>query len=468
MATTWIKALHGGGSIAAALDLRIDYAMNDEKTNDGDLITAFKCDPKTAQSEFLLSKKIYERNTGRNQGKRDVIAYHIRMSFKPGEVTPQHVLAIGKELALRWTKGKHQFIVAAHTNTNNPHCHIVYNSTNLDCKGKYQDFKHSAIALRKLSDQICLEHGLSVIEKPGLSKGFNRTEYVGKGKPPSARDILRGIIDEKIIAGMSYIRFISEMKIAGCEVKQGKHLSFKIPNGKKFIRLDSLGEDYSETAIAERLSGKRIVAHKPRVIQTKNENKPNLLIDIQAKIAEGKGEGYAHWAKVFNLKETAKTLIFLQDNGVTTYDELVRRKSEAADDYNKSQKRRKEIDARLADITELQKQIGTYGKTRAVYQEYKAIQNPKKRDAFYNANRANITLCEAAKRYFDSLRLPKIPKIDELKQEYAALLIEKRKLGDIKEKKETMLDWANAKYNVERLFGYDQTAPKKSRDRDER
>ena len=165
MATTWIKAIHkGGGTIAAALGLRTEYATNPEKTDGGELVDSYECDPPTAQAEFLFSKRLYEQKTGRNQGDHDVLAYHVRMSFKPGEVTAEQALALGRELALRWTKKRHQFIVAAHTNTKNPHCHIIYNAVNLDSDGKYQDFKCSAIALRRLSDQICLENGLSIVE----------------------------------------------------------------------------------------------------------------------------------------------------------------------------------------------------------------------------------------------------------------------------------------------------------------
>lgn len=138
------------------------------------MLDSYMCQPFTAQSEFLLSKRPYAQQTGRDQGKRDVIAYHMRMSFPPGEVASEKALELGRELAMRWTRGKHQFIVAAHDNTNSTHVHVIYNSVNLEHNGKWQDFKRSAIALRRVSDQICAEHGLSVIEKPGLSKEHNR------------------------------------------------------------------------------------------------------------------------------------------------------------------------------------------------------------------------------------------------------------------------------------------------------
>ena len=154
MGTTWIKAIHRGGSIASTLKSRINYATDPEKTEGGELVDSYECQPLTAQSEFLFSKRLYEQRTGRDQGKNDVIAYQMRMSFKPGEVTAEKALELGNELAMRWTKGRHQFIIAAHTNTYNPHVHIIYNSVNLNCIGKFQDFKRSAIALRKVSDRF--------------------------------------------------------------------------------------------------------------------------------------------------------------------------------------------------------------------------------------------------------------------------------------------------------------------------
>lgn len=144
MATTWMKALHRGGGISAALSRPVHYVGDPDKTDGGEFIDGYECDPHTAQSEFLFSKKLYEQNTGRDQGKHDVVAYHIRMSFRPGEVTAAQALELGRELAMRWTKGRHQFVVAAHTNTKNPHAHIIFNSVNISCSHKFADFKRSA------------------------------------------------------------------------------------------------------------------------------------------------------------------------------------------------------------------------------------------------------------------------------------------------------------------------------------
>jgi len=267
MATTWIKPLHRSSGISAALGRSLDYISDNDKTDSGELIDSYKCQPQTAQAEFLLSKKLYAQKTGRDQGKSDVIAYHIRMSFKPGEVTARKALELGKDLAMRWTRGNHHFIVATHVNTNNPHVHIVFNSVNLGCDRKYKDFLHSYKTLRRVSDQICLEHGLSVIEKPSLSKGYNREEYLSAKdndssfvKPPSVRDQLRDMIDAQLVIGKSFEDFLADMNKAGCEVKRGKHLAFKIPEGQRFIRCKSLGDDYEDSALVERLLGTRIVA----------------------------------------------------------------------------------------------------------------------------------------------------------------------------------------------------------------
>jgi hypothetical protein len=300
MATTWIKSIHKGSGIAAALGRSIDYIGDAEKTNSSELIDSFMCEHRTAASEFLLAKRLYTQRTGRDQGSRDVIAYHIRMSFAPGEVTAEQALALGRELADRWTKGKHQYIVAAHTNTNNPHIHIIYNSVNLETTGKFHDFKRSAIALRRVSDKICIEHGLSIIEKPGLSKGYNRMEYLGASKPPTVRDQLRSVMDSVLPACKSFDDFLAELKSAGVEIKHGRQLAFKVQGAKRFTRQDTLGENYSFEAILERISGKRVVISAAKNFAPSSSQRPDLLIDIEAKMQEGKGAGYELWHSRFH------------------------------------------------------------------------------------------------------------------------------------------------------------------------
>jgi len=462
MATTWMKTIHIGknGSIASVLENRTEYATNPEKTAGGELIAAYECEPFTVQSEFLFSKKLYLQKTGREQGEHNVLAYHIRQSFKHDEVTAEEALRIGYDLAMRFTKGRHQFIVAAHTNTKNPHTHIIFNSVNLESNGKFKDFKYSAIALRRLSDQICLENGLSIIEKPKPSKGWNRAKYLGEVKAPTVRGKLRKLIDDNIIVGRVLTDFFTALKKAGVEIKSGKQFSFKIPGGTKFTRQDTLGGDYTMEAILERLSGKRVIEVKEKNIAPVVLNhKPNLLIDIQAKIREGKGAGYGQWSRIFNLKESARTLLFLKDNGINSYDELVQKSAAVSAEFNERLNKIKAVDKRLGEISELQKYIGTYGKTRDVYRQYLSAKN---REDFFEEHRADITLHIAAKKYFDSLgygKNNKLPTIAALKQGYATLLAEKKKLyvgyHELKEKRATLL---TAKMNSDNILGINKNA----------
>ena len=499
MATTWIKPLHraGGKNTASALNRSAEYILDPKKTRDGELVDSYECHPQTAQAEFLLSKKLYAQKTGRDQGKNDVIAYHIRMSFKENEVTPEKALELGRELAMRWTRGKHQFVVAAHTNTNNPHVHIIYNSVTLDCDRKYQDFLHSYKTLRRISDQICLENGLAVIENPGLSKGYNREDYLhardsgdgvaGTGKPPSVRDKLRNIIDnqlaqvilaqEKTPHGVAAFEdFIAAMKNTGCEVKRGKHLAFKIPEGQRFIRCKSLGEDYEEVALLEKLSSIRATGQKKSSVAAAQLQssppiqKPNLLINIQSKLQQAHSPGFEHWARIYNLKEMAKTLLSLQENGLDSYDALVEKGDAVSISHNKRSKKIKEIEAKQKEVSKLQKHIGTYSKTKETYSVYRKMKNEPQSawskfrneqhpaEIFYENNRANITLHEAAKKYFDEQGYVrgsgnKLPSIQSLKTEYAKLVAQKKKLwSGYRTERDEMVALKMAKQNVDIFF----------------
>ena len=318
MATTRLMPLHvgKGRSVAQALGRATDYVKNPEKTNGGDLVTAYQCNPSIVDQEFLFAKRQYAAITGRERKDNDVIAYHLRQSFKPGEITPELANRIGYDLAMSLTKGKHAFIVCTHVDRHHVHSHLVFNSTSLDCTRKFRNFLRSAFAVRKISDMLCLENGLSVIEKPKPSRGSYAT-WLGEAKPPTVRRQLEDLIDAALGHGCKdFNSFLAAMKAAGVEVKRGKHLAFKIPSAKRFLRCDSLGADYSEAAIMERISGKRIGAPKAKAAASA---KPNMLIDIQAKIQQANSPGFERWAKRFNLKEMAKTVVYLRENGLMDF-----------------------------------------------------------------------------------------------------------------------------------------------------
>jgi hypothetical protein len=471
MATTTLIPLHAGKgrTVAAALRGTTDYVKNPEKTNGGEWVTAYECDPLTADAEFLFAKNHYAQITGRDQGGRDVIGYHLRQSFKPGEIDPATANRIGYELALRLTHGNHAFVCCTHVDKNHTHSHIVISSISLDCTRKFRNFKGSTFAVRKISDMLCLENGLSIVEKPKPSKGKNYGEWLGGDKPKTGSDRQCDVIDECIVIGRSQTEFFTALKRAGVEIKSGKQLAFRLRGAKKFFRQDTLGDDYSPAAILERLTGRRVVQAKPKIAPPpKSAYAPKLLIDIEAKMQQGYGEGFRQYATIINVKEMARTLIFLKENGIGTYEELVKKDNAVSADYFHANERRKVIDARLATITELQKHIGNYGKGQPVYKEYRAIRNSKKARVFYEEHRAALTLRSAAKKYFDTQGLEKtLPSINALKQEYAELLAEKRTLGNIRQKRDDMIDWARAKNNTERILGV-SPAPRKTLDREAR
>ena len=245
MAATRLIALHRnkGKSVAACLKSRTDYAQNPDKTDGGEWVSSYECSPLTVDEEFMLSKRQYELSTGRSQ-KSDVIAYQIRQSFKPGEITPEEANQVGYELAMRFTKGKHAFIVATHTDCQHIHNHIIYNSTSLDGSRKFRDFWLSGLAVQRLSDMICLEHSLSVIERKPYRERQKKILYPPK---ESNRDrlcaIIDGILKDK---PPDFEHFLQRLKQEGYEVKRGKHTSVKGRRQKRFIRFRTLGQGYSE------------------------------------------------------------------------------------------------------------------------------------------------------------------------------------------------------------------------------
>jgi len=453
-----------GKTIAQTITDRTDYAENPEKTRKGELVTGYQCDPHTVDSEFLLSKQQYHDITGRDQGRHDVLAYHIRQAFKPGEITPELANKLGYELAMRFTKGRHAFIVATHVDKRHIHNHVVFNSTALDCTHKFDDPKRSGMIIRRISDQICAENGLSVISNPKPSRGHYGT-WLGDDKPLSYREQLKQTIDAALAQKPSgYSEFLKLIQAAGYEVKQrGSRYSFR-GAGKGFICLRSLKGDYTEDAIREIISGRRDAPAPRKTTAPVQPRKVNLLIDIQNSIKAQDSPGYAQWSKIFNLKTAASTLIFLQENSLDDIEKLNEKAQAAKDDFNGINARIQNIDARLKDISALQKQIGIYSKTHSVYAAYRKAGYSKK---YLAEHEGDIAAHKAAKKYFDSLGLAKLPTINTLKTEYAALAAEKKKLyAEYQPARKNMQDILSAAQNVRQLLNYREAAKEKETERD--
>lgn len=421
MAATRLIPLHinKGKTLAQTISDRTDYSKNAEKTEDGKFISSYECDPRTADEEFLLSKREYEHATGRSH-EHDVIAYQIRQSFKPGEVSPEEANKIGYEVAMRFTKGRHAFIVCTHTDKAHIHNHIIFNSTSLDCTRKFRNFFLSSLALQRVSDRLCLEHGLSIIEPRPYSEREKWTDYP---KRPSHRDEIRAAIDEALLRKpKDFDELISFLREAGYEYKNGKQPSLKGKGQQRFLRFRSLGDGYSVEDLKSAIAGQSQTRSHAKS-QQNHEKKFSLLIDIQEKLNEGKGAGYQRWATLFNLKQMASVMCFLQEQGIGTFEELSARADAAVSEFNGLGDTIKSAEHRMQEIAELKKQIFNYQKTRDVFAAYKKSKWSKK---FLEEHREEITIHRAAKNAFNQFGKVGVPKVKDLNAEYAMLLERKK------------------------------------------
>ena len=361
------------------------------------------------------------------------------------------------ELAMRFTKGKYAFIVATHTDREHIHNHIIYNSTALDSIRKFRDFLLSGLAVQRLSDLICLEHQLSVIEIKPYRERQKRTLYPPK---ESNRDRLCGVIDTVLAEKpKDYEDFLQGLEQQGYEVKRGKYTSVKGARQKRFIRFRTLGAGYSEEELKAVISGE--AEHHPRQKQKRivPEQKFQMLVDIQAKLAEGKSMGYARWAKRYNLKEMSKTLIFLQEHKIGSIKEMQERVDAATARYHELGDSIKAAEARMTEIAVLRTHIVNYARTRPVYDAYRKAGYSKR---FLEAHREEITLHKAAKAAFDEAGLKKLPKTKDLSIEYAELLKKKKEAyPDYRKAQDEMQELMKAQKNVEMFFAEEKDTAEK-------
>ena len=471
MATTTLLQRHAGEgeTIAEAIRDCLDYGKNPEKTESGKYISAYECDPVTVADEFLLAKASYAAMTGREQKKaNDVLCYQIRQSFYPGEITPKEANRIGYELAMRWTKGRHAFIVTTHTDKQHTHCHIYYNSTTLDCTRKFRNFWGSSFALRRLSDRLCLENGLSIVENPkprskGKYRNYGEWQKDRKG-PLSYQDRLRLAIDTALAERPADLdEFLVLMKRAGYEVKKvrGGGISFRLTGQgqERFTRLraSTLGDGYDLQDVLSAIEGKE---KRPG----RSERKISLAVDIQAKLAAGKGPGYERWAKVFNIKQMAAALAYIQDNGLTDYEQLAQKATEAADRFHAISEQIKQTEQAMKTNAGLKAATVQYAKTRPVFEQYKATKYSRK---FLAEHEADLELYRAAQAEMRSLlRGAKLPKMDVLKEEGRKLTAKKKQLyGEYQKARRDMQEIVTIKANIDTLMGYTEPGRKQEKER---
>ena len=471
-ATTYLKShyISKGKTIAQSMQDRFDYGQDPEKTQDGELISSYECDHMTADAEFLLSKAKYKAVTGREQRRdADVLCYQIRQSFLPGEITPEEANRVGYETAMRWTKGDYAFFVCTHTDRQHIHNHIYYNSTSLDCTRKYRDFFRSAAALRRLSDRVCLENDLSVIQNPKPhSKGrfLHYGQWLGE-RPPSYKQRLRLAIAAALAKGPAdFPAFLSLMEESGYAVIHGRGgvISFRAEGQEHPTRLraSTLGEGYDPEDIREAIAGKR----PPPVIhdETPPSRRINLVIDIQERLQNGKGPGFERWAKVYNLKQMAAALQFLQEHKLTDYTQLTSRTEAAVDRFHRLGEELQQTEAVLSKTAELMAVTVSYAKARPAFDGYKASRYSKKYLAEHETELATYRAATAAMR--DLLGGAKLPKMDDMKKSRRELA-EKRKAlyADYRDAQREMREAVAVKTNIDHLLGVTDGRENKAQER---
>ncbi len=457
-ATTYIKPHKQAAKRTAAQSLkdRFDYGLNPEKLG---AVSSYFCDPETAHAEFMLVKSQYQSETGR-MAEQGALCYQIRQAFPKGEVTAEEANKIGYETAMRWTKGKYQFFVCTHTDKSHIHNHIYYNSTAHDRSKKFRNFLGSTFALRRLSDRVCLEHSLSIVERPKLhSKGKFRHygQWLGDKRPLPYKEQVRRAIDTALSQRpASFADFLNRMESAGVQVIHGRGgvVSFRVPGQDRATRLraSTLGAGYGPEDIQAVIDGKAPV-RKPAQLQAQPApRRVDLLIDIQEKMRQGKGPAYERWAKVYNLKQMAAALQFLQEHGLTDYDALTAQTMAAVDRFHALAGEIQSAEAQLSKTAELMGAVVDYAKTRPVFDGYKAAKYSKKYLAQYEAELATYRAAKGTLN--DILDGAKLPKMDALKQQRRELTEKKKALyAEYREAQRQMRELVAVKGNVDHLLG---------------
>ena len=455
MATTRIMPMHmnRGKTLLQSLGARTGYVMNPDKTDGGLLVSSYECDPASAEVDFLLSKQQYQMITGRQpKHGKDVIAYHVRQAFYPGEITPEEANRIGYELAMQFTGGRHQFIVATHIDKAHVHNHVIINSTTLDCTHKFNNVKDSADLLRDISDRLCLEKGYSVITEPE-EKGKDYAEWNAEKNGTSWKARLKKTIEEVLPGCRDFEDFLRQMQEHGYEVKHGKYISLRAPGQKRFTRLKTLGTEFTEEAICAILDGHDASKSRPAAPEKSGKigkaPAPDIafLIDIEKKLSEGKGKGYEQWAKVFNLKQMANAMCSLREEGITSTGQMDEKLAAVISDFEQASTQLKATESEIRELRKLKQHILDYGRTREIFAEYQRRGRP---DEYLEEHRAEIQLHLAAKKAFEEYKPKRVPKLKDLNARLSAVSDrQKSQYEQYRKARNEMQRWQAVRQSVE-------------------
>ena len=414
MAVTKIKAIRG------TLSKAIAYILNPEKTDEKLLVSSYGCASETAAREFEWTRKIAEQK-GMNPVR--IIARHVIQSFEIGEVTPELAHEIGKQFADEILGGKYEYVLTTHIDKDHVHNHLIFNAVDFVDYHAYKSYKRIYYDMREVSDRLCKENGLSVIP-PSQNKGMGYKEYTEAKRGTSWKQKLKQTIDRLVITAKDYDDFLRLMQEAGYEIKTGKYISFRAEGQERFTRSKTIGENYTEERIKERIAGRT-----PRRSQRQTTRKGVSLIgDIQERIRLIDSRGYEYKAKLTILKEAARTLNYLTENSLLQYADLEKKVEDVHSSYDRTGKELKGVEARLREVQPLIKNISNYQRLKPVYD---AFQKAKDKPSFKAKHEAELVIFEAARSTLLAMQGDeKLPSLKTLQAEQQRLLDEQQRLYD--------------------------------------
>ena len=412
MAVTKIKAIRG------TLSKAIAYILNPEKTDEKLLVSSYGCASETAAREFEWTRKIAEQK-GMNPVR--IIARHVIQSFEIGEVTPELAHEIGKQFADEILGGKYEYVLTTHIDKDHVHNHLIFNAVDFVNYHAYKSYKRIYYDMREVSDRLCKENGLSVIP-PSQNKGMGYKEYTEAKRGTSWKQKLKQTIDRLVITAKDYDDFLRLMQEAGYEIKTGKYISFRAEAQERFTRSKTIGENYTEERIKERIAGRT-----PR--RNRRQTVPkgiSLIGDIQERIRLIDSKGYEYKAKLTILKEAARTLNYLTENNLLQYADLEKKVEDIHSSYDRTGKELKGVEARLREVQPLIKNISNYQRLKPVYD---AFQKAKDKPGFKAKHEAELVIFEAARSTLLAMQGDeKLPSLKTLKAEQAQLFEEQERL----------------------------------------
>lgn len=423
--------------IKSTLKKALDYIENPDKTDDKLLVSSYGCSYETADIEFemLLAQAFKKGNN---------LAHHLIQSFEPGETTPEQAHEIGRQLADEVLQGKYPYVLTTHIDKGHVHNHLIFCAVDMVNQRKYISNRQSYAYIRRTSDRLCRENGLSVV-KPGQGKGKSYAEWDAQRRGQSWKAKLKIAIDAAIPQAKDFDDFLRLMELQGYEIKRGKFISFRAHGQERFTRCKTLGEQYTEEAIARRIAGLAVDRGPKRV-----QKGVTLRIDLESSIQAQQSAGYARWAKLHNLKQAAKTLNFLTEHGIDQYADLESRVDEISAANDEAAAALKTAERRLGEMAVLIKNITTYKQTRPVALEYRRA---KDKAGFRREHESQLILYEAAAKALKDAGVTKLPDLAALKAEYRKLDEEKERLYEkYGEVKKELQEYGIIKQNVDSIL----------------